>query len=213
MPKCATGESRRLLARAARALGRHLFRALIVSSFLVSGTIVILKLRTLDGRSNRLDGTTDAGTHWRIISSRDGMMLAWLFPGPRDGVVQWPEGGDGSFSLVPAWNPDDGRGHYWMHTTRPARAWPAGGLMVYRGLDYVFPGPVSRATWGRIHMTHGVAAATTFLPFAFGAAAAVMRWARSRNRRRGGACLRCGYDLRATPDRCPECGAVRAVAE
>ena len=34
------------------------------------------------------------------------------------------------------------------------------------------------------------------------------RFIRERRRNRVGCCPTCGYDLRASPERCPECGAV-----
>jgi hypothetical protein len=65
---------------------------------------------------------------------------------------------------------------------------------------------------GRLHVIAvmpfwSIAAATGALPVAW--AVVRVRSALRARRRHAGVCASCGYDLRATPGRCPECGVVR----
>jgi hypothetical protein len=76
---------------------------------------------------------------------------------------------------------------------------------------------LSHETWAGVLDTrfrnltvpHWFATAFLALPPALWLAAFVRR----RRRVSAGRCQACGYDLRATPDRCPECGAVRPRGE
>jgi hypothetical protein len=70
-----------------------------------------------------------------------------------------------------------------------------------RGRDYWDVEGLSFRRW-TLRLPHALPAAVLLTPPALRMAA---RWRRGR-RKRSGLCPACGYDLRATPGRCPECG-------
>ena len=82
-----------------------------------------------------------------------------------------------------------------VSTPLPPRAASGGGSYTSKRWVLVFP--------------HWAAFAATAVPPAFW-----LLWRRRRlhRLRRRGLCARCGYDLRATPERCPECGTAAAAA-
>jgi hypothetical protein len=74
------------------------------------------------------------------------------------------------------------------------------GIHYVRTRDQMTPGIVHSSFHAGI--PHGlVVALAMILP-----AVRAWSWLRRRHRHRVGLCLQCGYDLRATPGRCPECG-------
>ncbi|HEY7118320.1 MAG TPA: hypothetical protein VH475_17155 [Tepidisphaeraceae bacterium] len=74
------------------------------------------------------------------------------------------------------------------------------------------PGTPPREQWDQYRFPmYAFTLLFTVLPVAWSVRRYRRRMARSRIER--GRCWTCGYDLRATPDRCPECGQIPASAK
>jgi hypothetical protein len=97
------------------------------------------------------------------------------------------------------WPPD---GWHWTAIGGPPTPYADGGGANRWGMSHTFfTDPAGR--WRRIVFPTWPAAVV----FAILPGMMLTRAIRRRRRGREGHCAKCGYDLRATPDRCPECGA------
>jgi hypothetical protein len=103
-----------------------------------------------------------------------------------------------------------GNRHYTGPSTQPGYQFVSRSFM---GIAYgrmKFGGNPKGTDYGRelVAPLWELAAAWVILPVIW-----LVRWRSQRLKRLAGCCRVCGYDLRATPDRCPECGAIPTTAE
>ncbi|MEA2735244.1 MAG: hypothetical protein QOE14_1695 [Humisphaera sp.] len=102
-------------------------------------------------------------------------------------------------------NEEPGPRPYYVWHTAPARTSSPG--IVSGGTLVRFGARVRMSGFGWVVVPHWVLVLTT-LPGACLSLGRMRRSILAKVRRNYGHCPACGYDLRATPDRCPECGAV-----
>ena len=177
---------------------RHLIAALALTSLLLFALAVAMWVRSYGAEDHISYGRPGIGD-WAVWS-RVGRLSLWI------------DRYDEANALAPS-APARARG--WTFSTRP----------LVRSGSQVRPGRWPDGTNGTIGFVYETDKtgrspytalavpwwAIAALP-ATSAALAIASWTRSRRRRKLGRCPSCGYDLRATPDRCPECGASPANA-
>jgi hypothetical protein len=113
----------------------------------------------------------------------------------------------------PDWTPFGRRGWQASYTTYDVAPYPLEDFMAHRwtwnGFQICYDADDSAATWKRERSITLPAWFCSLLLAVLPACSVAMfirRSAASRAGERRGLCPRCGYDLRATPRRCPECG-------
>jgi hypothetical protein len=183
---------------------RRLFTILAALSLLLFVVIAVVCARSfliydvIEYR--RVDGRGEVVAAWSVASALGRVVLSASDPGkPRlpqlDGrrwaAVTWD---DVNGSLVPDPVPPKVYNLHWWRFD-----WRAGGRTGSDGNRYLA---------AEVIVPYWFLALVTLLP----AGSWLRRGQRLRRRRTRGLCPRCGYDLRATPERCPECGAVPAQA-
>jgi hypothetical protein len=182
-----------------RRLVRILLGALLVLSLLLWLTVVVLwvrSYRTADFLTRARDGyapdTTLIRRFVRVASNRGQILF-----------------GSGHVSSLLFRSTDVRPGISWTHDSPPPQRSSNNGVVWSRlGFEYTKLDAPGLLSVKALAIPHWFAAAVT----AVSPGIWMIRRRRLARRRAGNLCANCGYDLRATPDRCPECGEMVAPA-
>lgn len=132
------------------------------------------------------------------------------FSQPRWSLFMESEGGQFRFEWTRAmpWQTDLGGSGFYRHTDkadlrlRDGMRMPGSKAWIDRWGFWIVTGE----RWGDDHLAVFMPCWVLLLPAAMTISLAAHRWRRSVPQDGTGRCPSCGYDLRASPERCPECG-------
>jgi hypothetical protein len=198
----AAGRYRAVECPAVRLILGILSRTVLAVLLLIAVVVVVLRVRDRGGRMDRFEYAEAGGRAVWVHSGGGWLSVVAARPWPESRVARW----------VSVTRDDPIRNVYGIDIIQREQLWgDRWGVEFERGRAYSIVGPDVRA-WGPqvrfliVYVPHWIAATACALPPLAWFALVVPKRIRQRRRKRRGLCPACGYDLRATPERCPECG-------
>jgi hypothetical protein len=198
---------------------RRLFNLAAAVSLVLCTATLALSWRSYR-RFDRVSWCTDTGYFWGVYSASGEVAIRRIGPWPQQRPFRWSVGRHGDKMqldepFLHAWKARPNVQSQMMADSLPILVGWAGGKHVeWRrfGISGEYGLTQDVRTDDRVLRSWVVVVPLWMLAGAFGfpgvivVTARVVTWFRTRRLARAGFCSACGYDLRATPERCPECG-------